>query len=626
MRKFLISLQLKFAFAVVFMAAGKVLSAQCTSTISSFPYLEIFELTNGNWTAGGSSSSWAWGVPVKPVINAGSGSTKGWITGGLNSPGYNNNENSWLQSPCFNLASLANPYIKFKVFWETEKKYDGASFQYSINGGTSWITLGSNADYIACPSNNWFNTNGINALGTHGWSGNIQPTAACTGGAGNGSGAWVIAQHDLSALAGQTNVRFRFTFAAGSVCNGYDGFAIDDIQIGEAPSSSGDFTYSCTGSNTVKVTPSVAGCNPSYSWDFGDPGSGASNFSTAISPSHFYSNEGIYTITMTATVPGFAPVVVPKSVTILSLTATEQNTILCWGNATGSAMVTALPAGSYTYAWNSSPVQTTPTASNLIAGNYSVTVSGANTCTAMESITLTQPAELKDSFRVGQPYCGGSNGSIKAFPSGGTTPYTYTWTGISGNTDSVGGLSPGYYGLTVTDANGCNNSLYSDLKNLNNLKVNLGRDSFFCPGQQLVLSPGNYSTYKWQDNSTQSKFTVTKTGTYSVVVTNDSGCVASDEIQITVDCSDIYFPTGFTPDGNGRNEGFGALGNLAMVRDFSLKVFNRWGELVFEATDPSKKWLPALSGLGNMSFIWLAEYSLPNRGKQVRKGVVTLIR
>jgi hypothetical protein len=626
MRKFLISLQLKFAFAIFFMAAGKDLHAQCSSTISSFPYSENFEASNGNWIAGGNSSSWAWGLPAKAVINAASGSTKSWITGGLNSPGYNNNENSWLQSPCFNLSSLANPYITFKVFWETEKKYDGAGFQYSINGGTSWITLGSNADYVACPSNNWFNTNGINALGTHGWSGNIQPTAACTGGAGNGSGKWVIAQHDMAALAGQTNVRFRFTFAAGSVCNAYDGFAIDDIQIGEAPSATGNFTYTCTGSNTVSVNPSVGGCNVSYSWDFGDPVSGASNFSTGLSPTHFYSNPGPYTITMTANVAGFAPVIRTKQVNILQVGITVDLPIRCYGEKFGGLTATVSPPGLYQYSWNTSPVQNTASLAGIGSGSYTVSVTGAGACPASESVTLTEPAKLEAIVRVKDAFCGKSNGTLKGIPVGGVPPYTITWWPFISNADSLSDIPAGFYSLGIRDANGCIAANNFQVRNLDNLQIDLGPDTYICPGQKLVLSPGIFDSYKWQDNSTLSTFTVTKTGTYSVEVTNDSGCIATDRILVTVDCSDLWFPTGFTPNGNGLNEGFGALGNVAAISNFSLKVYNRWGELVFVTTDPSKKWLPAGSGLGTMSFVWLAEYSLPNRGKQVRKGVVTLIR
>ena len=73
---------------------------------------------------------------------AGSG-VKCWITGGLNVQGYNGDENAWLQSPCFDFTNLKHPYLKFKVFWETEGKNDGANLQYSIDKGVTWQMIGS---------------------------------------------------------------------------------------------------------------------------------------------------------------------------------------------------------------------------------------------------------------------------------------------------------------------------------------------------------------------------------------------------------------------------------------------------------------------------------------------------
>jgi len=100
--------------------------SQCTATISNFPYKEDFETSDGNWVPGGTSSDWTWGIPSKPVINAAGSGSKCWITGGLKNPGYNNDEKAWLKSPCFNFTNLTAPYLRFKVFWETEGKFDGA--------------------------------------------------------------------------------------------------------------------------------------------------------------------------------------------------------------------------------------------------------------------------------------------------------------------------------------------------------------------------------------------------------------------------------------------------------------------------------------------------------------------
>ena len=116
----------------------QILSAQCAAPVAIFPYTQGFETNNGGWVTGGSLSDWAWGTPSKTVITGAATGAKCWIVGGLTGGSYNNSEASWLESPCFNFTSLQYPYISFNAFWETERKYDGASFQYSTNLGASW--------------------------------------------------------------------------------------------------------------------------------------------------------------------------------------------------------------------------------------------------------------------------------------------------------------------------------------------------------------------------------------------------------------------------------------------------------------------------------------------------------
>ena len=211
--------------------------AQCATPISTFPYTEGFEVNDGGWVAGGSASDWAWGTPSKPVITAAAAGINCWVTAGLTGTSYNNSENSWLQSPCFDFTGLTDPQISFSIFWEMERKFDGANIEYSINSGASWLLLGSTADN-GCTASNWYNNASVTYLGNvNGWSGNIQPTAgSCLG--GSGSNGWVTARHNLGFLAGQPTVIFRFRFAAGLTCNSYDGLAIDNIKIDETPPNS----------------------------------------------------------------------------------------------------------------------------------------------------------------------------------------------------------------------------------------------------------------------------------------------------------------------------------------------------------------------------------------------------
>ena len=130
----------------------------------------------------------------------------------------------------------------------------------------------------------------------------------------------------------------------------------------------------------------------------------------------------------------------------------------------------------------------------------------------------------------------------------------------------------------------------------------MGINAFICPGEKLVLDAGNFASYRWQDSTTAPTF--------------------------TVDCSDIYFPTAFTPNGDGKNELFGPAGNnLSAVKNYTLDVYNRYGETVFQSKEPFRKWDGNVQGTeaGNGSFVWVAAYTV-NGKKHFKKGSVIRIK
>ena len=369
-----------FSFIALIIFINPIYSAaQCGTLINNFPYHEDFENTDGGWVTGGTSSDWAWGTPKKPVIrNAGTG-LKCWITGGLVNQSYNSGENAWLQSPCFDFSNIQHPYIKFKVFWETEGKYDGANIQYSVDGGSTWQIPGSITDVTNCLNENWFNYASLGNLGNkNAWSGNIQPQGGpCV--VGGGSNGWVTAQHTMPYLAGKAKVIFRFVFASGTTCNNFDGFAFDDITIGEAPPNDASFTYTCTSSNTIQFTSTSALCATAYLWNFGDPASGVANTSSLQNPAHTYTLAGDYSITLTVAGPdNSSSTYIQSNVSILASVRAEVTTpITCAGAQTGAATVYFSGVGTiFSYSWNTIPIQTTQTAINLGAGTYTVTVKG----------------------------------------------------------------------------------------------------------------------------------------------------------------------------------------------------------------------------------------------------------
>lgn len=607
--------------------------AQCSSSISSYPYFQDFEASDGGWFTGGQASDWVWGTPRKKVITQAYSGNNCWVTGGLIASAYNSSEKSFIQSPCFDLSSLINPYLTVKIFWETENQYDGASMQYSIDSGNTFLPLGTYADGQACPYDNWFNTESINAFATpttSGWTGNIQPTAACNGGVGGGLGKWVTAKHALNFLAGQTHVIFRFTFAAGSQCNSYDGFAIDDFTIGEPPVNNANFTYTCSVNRYVQFNANDVVCPSTYTWDFGEPLSGTNNTATGQAPSHNYTITGTYTVRLTITHPTLGTVTSIQTVNVIDIAATVLKNVECYDFATGSAQVQVTgSANTYNYTWATNPVQHTPIATNLKAGNYTVTITALNTCQTEASVTITQPsAAAVQLYNITNPKCS-FKGSLELNITGATPPYNYQWSPNVSTTNKAINLSAGDYVVKVYDANSCYlNITYATLKDLpNTLTVNIGADTSICPGETYILNAGNFDMYTWQDQSHLPTFSVSKTGNYYVTVADKFGCTATDSAAVTVSCDDIFFPTAFSPNGDGINDLFGPLGNTSNVTNYTFQVFNRYGNSIFSTTNPAKKWDGKLKGQLQIGvYVWYVNYSIRSRKNLFQKGTVLIVQ
>ncbi len=183
--------------------------------VSTFPYLEDFELGNGGWTTSGTNSSWAWGNPNAPNISTAAGGINAWVTN--LSGNYNNNEFSYLESPCFDFSLInSNPILTFSNTFITETNFDEGWVEVSIDGGNTWTKLIDNGGALE-----WYND-----LPNQWWEGTSSA----------GPGFWVKAKNRLTGTAAQSAVKLRFVFSSdGSVIR--EGFGIDSVKIDLPPSS-----------------------------------------------------------------------------------------------------------------------------------------------------------------------------------------------------------------------------------------------------------------------------------------------------------------------------------------------------------------------------------------------------
>jgi gliding motility-associated-like protein len=161
-------------------------------------------------------------------------------------------------------------------------------------------------------------------------------------------------------------------------------------------------------------------------------------------------------------------------------------------------------------------------------------------------------------------------------------------------------------------------------------KPELGPSQSLCPGDRITLNAGNYASYNWSTLATTPTLTVTNPGLYYVVVGNGTGCTQSDSVNILAgqNCEDIYFPTAFSPNGDGQNDQFGPLGNVAAVSDYTLIIYNRFGELVFRSNSVYGKWDGRYKSLltPNTNYVWFCNYRFQGGAIRQKKGNLLLIK
>ncbi|HEY4789257.1 MAG TPA: BNR-repeat neuraminidase N-terminal domain-containing protein, partial [Bacteroidales bacterium] len=188
----------------------------------TLPYQNGFEKDTSFWTANGLNSSWAQGAPGGSYINFAPEGTQCWQT---NWSGYFlPYENSYVESPCFNITGDSIPIMDFRSSYVTSAKIDGTKIEYSLDGGNTWTYLSK----IANPySWSWYNDT-IHAFhGLYGWTGQSQ---------NNGTQYWEQDRRIVSEIANKNNVRFRFNFKSdSSTVFRTDGFAFDVFRVMNAP-------------------------------------------------------------------------------------------------------------------------------------------------------------------------------------------------------------------------------------------------------------------------------------------------------------------------------------------------------------------------------------------------------
>lgn len=277
------------------------------------------------------------------------------------------------------------------------------------------------------------------------------------------------------------------------------------------------------GQNAGSVTATAnGGTGPySYAWDTAP----AQNTATATGL-----GGGLYTVTVTdangCSTTATATVTNTGGPTV---NVTSVQNASCFGS-TGSATLAASGGGSpYTYEWGTQPAQTGPTLT-AHAGTYSYTVTNNLGCVTAGEVTITEPAALWPNATADDVTCkGDEDGSLNAAPSGGTPPYTYSWSN-GPTTASQNSVTMGTYTVTVTDANGCQHD--------STLSVSFQFDfsiSITVNGNTFTSTGGGIN-YVWYldgnpiPGANGPNYTMTQSGNYYVYATDANGCEGTSNI------------------------------------------------------------------------------------------------
>ncbi len=224
----------------------------------------------------------------------------------------------------------------------------------------------------------------------------------------------------------------------------------------------------------------------------------------------------------------------------ISITSAITN-VACFGGNNGSINLTVTGATApLTYVWSGTGSGTDPR-TNLTAGTYSVTVTDAAGCTKTHSATVTQPAAMTINKSTSNVTCnGGTNGSIDLTVNGGTSPFSYNWSGTGTGTNPRTGLAAGTYTVTVTDLNSCTVTNSTTVTQPSVIVVSGMVTNVSCFGTStgainLTVSGGTSGySYAWSGTGTGTDpRTNLAAGTYTVTVTDANMCTKTNSFTVT---------------------------------------------------------------------------------------------
>lgn len=317
----------------------------------------------------------------------------------------------------------------------------------------------------------------------------------------------------------------------------------------------------------------------------------------------------------------------------------------CDGGNNGSATVVMNTGQTpFSYEWDLSGVGNTPTITNQMSGSYNITITDGNNCTVVGTAIIPNDDNLNINTNIlGETCIGEGDGVVEITSPTGTT-WTYSLDGIDFQSSPIfENLPAGNYTVYLTDGI-CDYETNVTISQGGDFDVSIVAN----PGVEITAGssvdlevvnlPPNVTSIEWDNAQTLTcddclDPTATPDGsptTYTVTVIDGNGCISTAFIILTFPCraSEVEIPNAFTPDDDGVNDTFGPVMPEGLEMVSSMKIFDRWGEKVFESSGNNARWDGTIRGKKGTSdvYVYIIRVLCTDLGEEQYSGDVTLIR
>ena len=327
--------------------------------------------------------------------------------------------------------------------------------------------------------------------------------------------------------------------------------------------------------------------------------------------------------------------------------------ITCNGGNDGSIKLSSIQNGTPQYQTTWSNGAKGIQIDSLKAGIYTVSVTDSLGCQAKDSIRLTEPPPIVTTAKGIAPRCyteGLGTIQIDAIQ-GGTAPYTLVFQNnrfpIAILPRRIDSIRLGFHILQIVDSKSCRSQVSVEVPEAPDRSLELGSDRAILLGDSTILMGFTNFTPKsrqwtWtpKDSSVRcptcfpTSAKPTETTTYTLLLKDSLGCEVSDHIVITVNKPrHVFIPTTFSPNNDLVNDYFTIFGDISVKKVQSFKIFNRWGDAIFDRTDfplniETQGWDGSAKGTAMPPdvYIYVAVVEFIDGKVVVYRGDITLVR